>query len=189
MFSSVGVNKVTLSFFHMMKWTKLNQTSLRPWEVQQNLRYRLYHVLLINYLEFTSFMHTFRCTNSFRKTDHSTTRMASFTTERISNTEYRLRLGLLHPNFRRMYPQVSLFHFIMTGPLILSLTDVPSTVPGIFEQRVFLFGIQYSWLTSLYEYIYFYFMTIWKKYYLMINISSFCVKFPATDFVTDWRKL
>lgn len=53
-------------------------------------------------------------------------------------------------------------------------------------------GSQYSWLTGLNEYIYLYFMTIWKKYYLIINISSFCVKFPAfktTGFVTGWRKL
>lgn len=62
--------------------------------------------------------------------------------ERIINAEYRF--SLLHPNFRGMYPQVSLFHSIMTGPLILSLIDVPSTVTRIFEQGVFLFGIQYS---------------------------------------------
>lgn len=97
-------------------------------------------------------------------------------------------LGLLHSDFRGMYPQVSLFHFIMTGLLILSLTDVPSTDTRIFEQRIFLFGSQCSRLTGLYEYIYFYSLTIRKKYYLMISISSFCVKFPAfktTDFVTD----
>lgn len=66
--------------------------------------------------------------------------MASFAMERITNAENKLRLGLLHPNFRGIYPQVSLFHFIMIGLLILSLIDVPSTDAGIFEQGVFLGG-------------------------------------------------
>lgn len=89
MFSSLGVNKVTLSLFNIIKWTESNQTSLRFWEVQQNLRFKLYNVLIIKSLEFTSFAHTFRCTNSFRKADHNKTTMASFTTERISSAEYR----------------------------------------------------------------------------------------------------
>lgn len=79
-----------------------------------------------------------------------------------------------------MYPQVSLFHFTITGLLILSLTDVPSTDTRNFKYGVFLFGIQYSCLTSLYEYIYLYFITVWKKYYLMINISSFRVNFQPS---------